>query len=116
MSDPSKPTEDQELTPEARSLIAKARLFFLFTFGALLVGFIVVVGAIVYRATQVEAQPIGADYVITALRLPAGAQIVSAVAADGKLTVTFRVGAMTTVRIFDGRSGDLVREVPVLSE
>jgi hypothetical protein len=50
------------------------------------------------------------------MRIPAGAEIVSAVAADGKLTVTYRAGAMTSVRIFDGRSGEMIREVPVISE
>ena len=31
-----------------------------------------------------------------------GREVISAVAADGKLTVTFRNGATTSIRIFDG--------------
>jgi len=42
--------------------------------------------------------------------------LVSAVAADGQLTVTYRSGAMTSVRIFDGKTGEMLREIPVLSE
>ena len=45
-----------------------------------------------------------------------GAEVLSAVAADGKLTLTYRLGAMTNVRIYDGKSGELIREVPVISE
>ena len=42
--------------------------------------------------------------------------MISAVAADGKLTVTFKTGLMTTVRIFDGKTGEMIREIPVVSE
>ena len=48
--------------------------------------------------------------------MPAGAEIVSAVAADGQLTVTYKVGAMTSVRIFDGKTGEMIREIPIVSE
>lgn len=85
--------------------------------GLLIVGFIAIGGALIYRTTQSNnAAPGGAGYVIASLKIPAGAEIVSAVAADGQLTVTYRAGAMTSVRIFDGRTGEMVREIPVLSE
>ena len=42
--------------------------------------------------------------------------MISAVAADGKLTVTYKNGLMTSVRIFDGKSGEMIREIPVVSE
>lgn len=71
----------------------------------------------VYRANQSTGNPpVGADYVISSLRLPKDATVVSAVAADGKITVTYRNGAMTSVRIIDGKTGDLIREMPVVSE
>ena len=115
MSNPSDSPEPPELTPEARALLGRARIFFLVSFGVLMVGFIVIVGVLVYRATQVGGGQ-GGNYVITELRMPAGAEIVSAVAADGKLTVTYRSRQMTFVRIIDARSGELISEVPVLSE
>lgn len=114
MSDPQN-TETQELTPEARSIIGRARMSFLFSIGLLIVGFIAIAGALVYRSTQGGGGS-ASDYVISSLTLPAGAEIVSAVAADGQLTVTYRSGAMTSVRIFDGKTGEMLREVPVLSE
>jgi hypothetical protein len=119
MSTPSDPPAEKELTPEARAIIARARRSFLFSIGLLIVGFIVIGGALVYRATRDgggSAPRTGADYVIAALKVPADAEIVSAVAADGQVTLTYRVGAMTTVRIFDGRSGEMIREIPVVSE
>jgi hypothetical protein len=57
-----------------------------------------------------------ADYTIAALKVPAGAEVVSAVAADGKLTLTYRVGTVTSVRILDGRTGEILREIPVVGE
>jgi hypothetical protein len=111
----SEPQNAQELSPEARSIIGRARKSFLFSIGLLLVGFIAIAGALIFRSSG-GGQPTGNDYVIASMSIPAGAEVISAVAADGKLTVTYRAGAMTSVRIFDGKSGELVREVPVISE
>jgi hypothetical protein len=116
MNDPQNPNETPELSPEARSIIGRARKSFLFSMGLLIVGFIAIGGALVYRASQDGGSGAGDDYTIASLQVPQGAEIISAVAADGQLTVTYRAGATTSVRIFDGRSGDLVREIPVLSE
>jgi hypothetical protein len=58
----------------------------------------------------------GSEYVIASLKIPEGAAVVSAVAADGKVTVTYKAGPMTVVRIFDGKTGEMVREIPVVSE
>ena len=105
------------MSPEARALIGRARRSFLFSIGLLLIGLLAVGGAIVYKSTQ-SSGPVssGADYVIAALKIPKDAIVVSAVAADGKVTVTFKTGLMTTVRIFDGKTGEMIREIPVVSE
>jgi hypothetical protein len=115
MSDPN--SDPAPMTPEARALIARARRSFLFSIGLLLLGLIAVGGVIVYKSTQ--SGPVttsGADYSLATVKVPAGAEVISAVAADGKLTVTFRNGATTSIRIFDGRSGAMLREVPVTPE
>jgi hypothetical protein len=111
-------TQPNELTPEARAIIGRARKSFLFSIGLLIVGFLAIGGALIYRAvtTSGGSTSTGADYVIASLKIPSGAEVVSAVAADGKVTVTFKAGLMTSVRIFDGTSGELIREIPVLSE
>jgi len=111
---------DAPPTPEARALIARARRSFLLSIGLLLVGLLAVGAAIVYKSTglSTSATPAasGADYALAAVKVPAGAEVVSAVAADGRLTVTFRNGSTTSIRIFDGRTGEMIREVPVTSE
>jgi len=106
------------LTPEARALIGRARRSFLFSIGLLIVGLLAVGGAIVYKSTQGGTAPAssGADYAIAAMKIPKDATVISAVAADGKLTVTYKAGLMTSVRIFDGKTGEMIREIPVLSE
>ena len=117
MPDPQKPQETPELSAEARTIIGRARKSFLFSIGLLIVGFIAIAGALIFRSAQSEGEGAsGSDYVIASMRIPAGAEIISAVAADGQLTVTYRAGAMTSVRIFDGKTGDMLREIPVLSE
>lgn len=104
------------MPPDAKALIGRARRSFLFSIGLLLVGFIAIGGVLVYRASQGSGAPSGADYIIASLKIPAGAEVISAVAADGQLTITYRAGSMTSVRIFDGRSGEMIREIPVVSE
>lgn len=116
MSDPNGP--DAALTPEARALIGRARRSFLFSIGLLIAGLIAVGGAIVYKSSQSTGSVSSgsSDYMLAAIKIPQGAELISAVAADGKLTVTFRNGTTTSVRIIDGRSGEMLREVPVTAE
>ena len=98
-------------------MIGRARRSFLFSIGLLLLGLLAVGGAIVYKSTQGgPAASSGADYVIAAMKIPKDAQVISAVAADGKVTVTYKAGLMTSVRIYDGKTGEMIREIPVLSE
>ena len=104
------------MSPEARTIIGRARKSFLFSIGLLLLGFLAVAGALIFRGGGGGGTPSGTDYVIASMSIPAGAEIISAVAADGQLTVTYRSGAMTSVRIFDGKTGEMLREIPVLSE
>lgn len=87
------------------------------TMGLLVLGFIAIGGALIYRsANSGGGSAAGGEYVIASLKLPPGAEVVSAVAADGKVTLTYKSGLMTSVRIFDGKSGEMIREIPVVSE
>jgi hypothetical protein len=115
MSDPQDKTPNPELTPDQKAVLNRARKSFLVSMGLLVVGLMAVGGALVYRASQSDAKP-GGDYVIASLKIPPGGEVVSAVAAGGQVTVTYKLGAMTSVRIFDGKSGEMVREIPVVSE
>ena len=108
-----------ELTPESRAIIARARKSFLFSIGLLIVGFLAIGGVLIFKSVNLApggGGSTGADYVIASLKIPSGAEVVSAVAADGKVTLTYKTGLMTSVRIFDGKSGEMIREIPVLSE
>ena len=50
------------------------------------------------------------------MKVPGGATILSAVAAGGQISVTYKNGAATSLRIFDGKTGAIVREIPVVNE
>lgn len=86
------------------------------TMGLLLVGFVIIGVLLVYRIATSGGGGSGAEYVIAALKIPAGAEVVSAVAADGKVTLTYKAGTMTSVRVFDGKTGEMIREIPVVAE
>lgn len=106
------------MTPEAAAIIARARKSFIFTIGLLIVGFIVIGGALVYRATRDSgsAPADAAAYTAAAVRIPAGATIVSMVAVGGDISVTYKNGSATSLRIFDGKTGAILREIPVVNE
>jgi hypothetical protein len=120
MSTPGPETDvPPKLTPEASAVIARARRSFMFSIGLLIVGFMVIGGALVYRATR-DSGPAPAatvpTYTAAAVKIPAGAEIVSAVASGGDISVTYKNGSATSLRIFDGKSGAILREIPVVSE
>ena len=120
MSTPGPDKDDTpKLTPEATAVIARARRSFMFSIGLLIVGFIVIGGALVYRATR-DTGPAPAEaatsYTAPAVKIPAGAEIIAAVASGGDISVTYKNGSATSLRIFDGKSGAILREIPVVSE
>lgn len=82
-------------------------------------GFLAIGGALIFRSVNMGSgggTSSGADYVIASLKIPSGAEVISAVAADGKVTLTYKAGLMTSVRVFDGKTGEMIREIPVVSE
>ncbi len=97
--------------------MARARKSFMLSMGLLVIGFLAIGGALIYRsANSGSSAGSGAEYVIASLKIPSGAEVVSAVAADGKVTLTYKAGLMTSVRIFDGKTGEMIREIPIVSE
>lgn len=95
--------------------MARARRSFLLSMGLLVAGLAIIGGILVFRSPASSAGA-GTEYALAALKVPAGAEVLSAVAADGKVTVTYRAGTVTSVRIFEGKNGELVREIPLVSE
>lgn len=83
--------------------------------GILLLGFIAIGGALVYRATRDSGGP-STTYSVEKLALPAGAEILSAVASDGFVTVTYRLGTGTLLRLYDGKTGEMRREIQITTE
>jgi streptogramin lyase len=116
MTQPS--SSDAPLPPETRALLARARRSFMFTIGLLILGVIAVGAAVVYKSSSpVSSGSSGnGDYSLATVKVPAGAEVIAAVAADGRLTVTYRSGQATSIRIFDGKTGEMLREVPVSNE
>jgi hypothetical protein len=120
MSTPGPEKDDpSKLTPEAIAVIGRARRSFIFSIGLLIVGFIVIGGALVYRASRDGSKSPaddGAAYSAAAVKVPSGATIVSAVASGGEISVTYKNGSATSLRIFDGKTGAIIREIPVVGE
>lgn len=106
----------EELTPEAEAVINRARRSFGVSIMVMLVGFIAVAGALVYRVMQNS----GADqYQAQSIALPQGAEVRNAVAQSGTITLTLDVDGETIVRIVDAKTGTVLQDIrftPELAE
>lgn len=107
--------QDDPLSPEAMEIMAKARRRAGISMGIMLIGFMAVVLVIVYRLI-LSGPDAGARFALETIALPPGAQTVSAVAQDGIVTLVYTLDGETAIRIYDGASGELVREIAVVSE
>ena len=75
----------------------------------LLLGFMAIGFALVYRVMRDSPPPAVAESVV----LPAGVEVVSAVVNEGAINVTYTIGGVTTLALFDQATGELTREVVI---
>jgi len=86
-------------------MFSKARRSFGISIGILLLGFMAIGIALVYRVMRDAPPPALAESVT----LPTGIDVVSAVVSDGAINVTFTVDGMTKLWLFDQTTGELIR-------
>jgi hypothetical protein len=98
---------DEPLSPEALAMFSKARRSFGISIGILLLGFMAIGIALVYRVMRDAPPPAVAESVT----LPAGAEVVSALVSEGAINVTYTVNGVTTLALFDQESGEMTRSV-----
>ncbi len=93
-------------------MFGKARRSFGISIGILLLGFMAIGFALVYRVMR-DAPPLA---VAAPIGMPAGAEVISAMVADGAVNVTYRLGGTVTLALFDQKSGELTRSVVIGAE
>lgn len=109
------PEDAPEVTEEVREVIGKARRSFGFSMGILLLGLVAVALALVYRVTR-EEDSLAERFSLEAINLPAGAEVTSVMPYDEALAVTFTANGEAHVYLIDARTGELLRDVPVVAE
>lgn len=92
-------------------MFAKARRSFGISIGILLLGFMAIGIALVYRVMRDAPSPAMAQSVV----LPAGAEVASALVSGGAINVTYSLGGVTVLALFDQATGEKTGEV-VLGE
>lgn len=80
--------------------------------GILLLGFMAIGVALVYRVMRDSPPPMIAESV----SIPSGAEVISALNTDGTIQVTFRAGDAVMLNVFDAGTGDLQRSVQIGAE
>lgn len=97
------------MTPEALAILGKARRSFAISIGVLLLGFMAIGFALVYRVMRDAPPPPVAE----AVTLPAGAVIIGASVNEGAINVTYTIDGVTTLSLFNQETGELTRSVTI---
>lgn len=93
-------------------MLGKARRSFAVSMGILLLGFMAIGVALVYRVMRDSPPPSIAESVV----VPPGAQVISAINTDGTIQVTFSAGGATILNVYDAGTGELERSVTIGAE
>lgn len=94
------------------AMLGKARRSFAVSMGILLLGFMAIGVALVYRVMRDSPPPAMAD----SIAVPVGAEVISALTTDGTIQVTFSAGGATMLNVYDAGTGELERSVRIGSE
>ena len=92
-------------------MFGKARRSFGISIGILLLGFMAIGFALVYRVMR-DKPP---QEMAAAVRVPVGSEVISAVVADGAVNVTYRLGGVVLLGLYDPVTGEPTRTVSVLT-
>ncbi len=90
-------------------MLGKARRSFGISIGILLLGFMAIGFALVYRVMRDAPPPVTAESV----SIPSGAEVVSALTVDGQVQVTYRLDGATALAVFDATTGESLRTVAI---
>lgn len=112
---PNNDDQNQEISADAAAVIARARRSFGFSIGLLILGFVAVALALVYRSGAKQETP-GEAYSAGVLTLPAGAEIYSAVPSEGMFAIAYEVSGTKRLRLIDGKTGAIVRDIDFVSQ
>ncbi len=93
-------------------MLGKARRSFAVSIGIMLVGFMAIGVAIVYRVMR-DAPP---PTIAAEVSVPAGAEVISALTVNGTVQVTYRAGGAVMLSVFDSKTGALSQSLQIKAE
>ncbi len=111
----SDPAQTSEMSDEARMVIGKARRSFGFSMSIMILGFMAIVLALVYRATRDE-QSAASRFTLEEVVLPAGSVVRTLVPFDDMIVLTFENKGDVRMRMIDSATGEVLREIRVVEE
>lgn len=106
---------DDELSPEALGIIQRARRSFGYSIAILLLGFVAIVGALVYRAVR-DDDAAQSRYELSQISLPIGAQVLSVATDRDALAITYSIDGAAHVRFVQIANGDVLGEIALVAE
>lgn len=103
---------ETEVSPEAAAVIGKARRSAGFAMGIMLLGFMAIGVAVVYRLMR-DAPP---PTIAASVSVPPGSEVVSALTVDGTIQVTYRAGGAVMLSVFDSKTGELRQSTEIAAQ
>ena len=100
---------------EALMVIGKAKRSFGFSMSILILGFMAVVLAFVYRSTRDEKSA-AANFTVQEVVLPAGSIVRSMVPFKDLIAITFENNGEVKMRMINSATGEVLTEIPVVNE
>ncbi len=109
----------EDLSPDTLALLERAKKRFIFSMSLLFIGIAAVIFAVVMRSDgepKNDTQGSAANYSAGVLVVPSGAQILSTIPSEGMIAITYEIDKKTTLRLLDGTTGAVIRDIDFVNE
>ncbi len=113
----------EEISPEVVAVITRAKRSFMFSIGLLVVGLISVALVIIFKSGNIDEnvrKNISKDkeslYELGMIIVPSEAKIISSVPSSGLIGVTYEIEGKVKLRLIDGTTGSIIRDIDFIKE
>ncbi len=116
---PNNNTQNEAISPEAIAIIKRAKRSFIFSMSLLIIGLIIVAFAVISRSDTkggTDNADLTQKYSAGMIIVPEGAKIISAVASEGIISVSYEIEGKTVLRLIDGANGAIIRDIGFAKE
>jgi uncharacterized integral membrane protein len=114
-SNNDKSDNNEAISPDIEELIARAKKRFIFSISLFLIGITAVIFVVIMRAGEKE-KSVEQNYTAGTIVAPSGAEILSAVPSEGMIAITYSLNGKVKLRLINGSTGAIIRDIDFVTE